>query len=152
MTGTSEPTSGPLLGRTVVTGVIGEDIHVVGLRIMEHALRSAGANVVSVGIQATQAEFVDATLEAEADAIFVSSSNGHASASSDGLKDALLEAGASAVFLYIGGHLVVGRSSDWSAIEAQFCAMGFDRVYPPRTDPADAVSDLVLDLAGRGSS
>jgi methylaspartate mutase sigma subunit len=148
----SEPGSRQLAGRSIVTGVIGEDIHVVGLRIVEHALRAAGATVVSVGIQASQADFVDATLEADADAIFVSSSNGHASASSDGLKDALLEAGASEVLLYIGGHLVVGSSAGWSAIAAQFASLGFDRVYPPRTEPSVAVADLASDLASRSLS
>jgi methylaspartate mutase sigma subunit len=140
---------GSLAGSRVVTAVIGEDIHVVGLRLVEHALRSAGAAVVSVGVQATVEEVVDAVLEADADAVFVSSSNGHAEVAVDGLKDALLEAGAGRVLLYIGGHLVVGRSDDWSEIEEGFSRLGFDRVYPPRTDPNDAIAQLVADLGAR---
>jgi methylaspartate mutase sigma subunit len=138
-----------LTGAKVVTAVIGEDIHVVGLKIVEHALRSSGATVVSVGIQASHADIVDAVLESAADAVFVSSSNGHAEVSSDGLRDALDEAGAANLLLYIGGHLVVGRSDDWPDIERRFQNAGFDRVYSPRTDPAVAVQDLAADLAAK---
>ena len=129
-------------GRTVVTGVIGEDIHVVGLRIVEHALRGAGARVVSVGVQAAIADFVDAVMEAAADAVFVSSSNGHAATSCDGLRDALIEAGREDILLFIGGHLVVGRADDWDEIERTFTGLGFNGVYPPRTDPTVAIADL----------
>ena len=38
-----------LAGRTLVTGVAGDDIHVMGIRLVEHALKSAGARVVSLG-------------------------------------------------------------------------------------------------------
>jgi methylaspartate mutase sigma subunit len=138
-----------LAGHSIVTGVIGEDIHVVGLRIVEHALRAAGARVVSVGVQASIIDFIDAVTESAADAVFVSSSNGHAEASCDGLREALIEAGRSDVLLYIGGHLVVGRSDDWDAITETFQALGFDRVYPPRSDPTVAIAELAADLAQR---
>jgi methylaspartate mutase sigma subunit len=144
-------TGNELAASTIVTGVIGEDIHVVGLRIIEHALRTAGARVVSVGVQAAIAEFVDAVIESKADVVFVSSSNGHAEATCDGLRDALIEGGAGEVLLYVGGHLVVGRTGDWATIEKTFQAMGFDRVYPPRTDPSVAIRDLAADLRARSS-
>jgi methanogenic corrinoid protein MtbC1 len=34
---------------TLVTGVIGEDVHIMGIRIVEHALRDAGFKIVSLG-------------------------------------------------------------------------------------------------------
>jgi methylaspartate mutase sigma subunit len=116
---------------------------------VEHALRSAGATVISLGVQVPQKEIVDAVRETAADAVFLSSSNGHAAMSSGGLKDALAEAGVSNVLLYIGGHLVVGRSDDFEAIESTFRELGFDRVYSPRTDPQRAVEDLAADVRQR---
>jgi methanogenic corrinoid protein MtbC1 len=34
---------------TLVTGVIGEDVHIIGIRIVEHALRKAGFRIISLG-------------------------------------------------------------------------------------------------------
>ena len=34
---------------TIVTGVIGDDVHVIGIRLMEYALRQNGFTVVSLG-------------------------------------------------------------------------------------------------------
>jgi methylaspartate mutase sigma subunit len=56
---------------TLVTGVIGEDVHVVGLRILEYALGEAGFKIVSLGSQVSQKEFVEAAIETDADAILV---------------------------------------------------------------------------------
>jgi len=134
-----------LQGVRVVTGVIGEDIHVVGLRILEHALKSAGAHVISLGVQTPIDEFVEAAQESAADAIFISSSNGHAGFACEGFKDDMVEAGLGRVLLYIGGQLVVGRP-DWSSVHEQFEKLGFDRVYPPRTNPKRAIADLAQDL------
>jgi methylaspartate mutase sigma subunit len=65
---------------TVVTGVIGEDVHVIGIRILEYALGEAGFKVVPLGSQVTQKEFINAAMETNADAIMVSSLSGHAEA------------------------------------------------------------------------
>lgn len=35
---------------SVVLGVIGADCHVTGVRVMEHALRKGGFQVVSLGV------------------------------------------------------------------------------------------------------
>ena len=39
---------------TVVLGVIGEDVHIVGARILEYALSDYGFKVVSLGAQVSQ--------------------------------------------------------------------------------------------------
>ena len=52
---------------TLVTGVIGDDVHVTGIRILEYALREAGFKIVSLGIQVSQVEFVHAALETKAE-------------------------------------------------------------------------------------
>ncbi|MGI6317741.1 MAG: cobalamin-dependent protein [Dethiobacteria bacterium] len=54
---------------TVVTGVIGEDVHIVGIRIIEQALNDNGFKVSSMGAQVSQEEFINAALETNADAI-----------------------------------------------------------------------------------
>src|ERR1700760_4660086 len=98
-----------LAGRTIDTGVAGDDIHVMGIRLVEHALKSAGANVVSLGVMTPISEFVEAAVETAADAVVLSSSNGHAAISCDGIREAFIEAGIGDVPLYIGGHLKGGR-------------------------------------------
>ena len=54
---------------TVVTGVIGEDVHVVGVRILEFALGEAGFKVIPLGSQVSQKEFIGGAIESNADAI-----------------------------------------------------------------------------------
>src|SRR5512147_836059 len=125
---------------TVVTGVIGEDVHVVGIRILEYALGQAGFKVVALGSQVSQKEFVEAAIEANADAILVSSLSGHAEALAPGLREKCVEAGLSKVLLYIGGYLLVGEMS-WDDVEKRFNEMGFDRVYPPGTSPSRAIAE-----------
>lgn len=140
-------TGSPLAGRTIVTGVAGDDIHVMGLRLVEHALKAAGANVVSLGVMTPIQEFVDAAVETAADAVVLSSSNGHAAISCDGIRDAFVEGGVGHVPLYIGGNLKVGRAVSHDEVEAQFTALGFDRVFPPNADLAEAIAAIADDLA-----
>jgi len=134
---------------TVVTGVIGDDVHVVGIRILEHALRDAGLNVVGLGVQVSQEEFIDAALETNADAILVSSLSGHAQILVPGLRDKCIEAGLSDIILYLGGQLVIGRAA-WQDVEKMFKDMGLNRVYPPNTLPPQVITDLEADLSLRG--
>jgi methylaspartate mutase sigma subunit len=49
---------------TLVTGVLGEDVHVIGIRVLEHALSAAGFRVVSLGIKTSEREFIEAAVEA----------------------------------------------------------------------------------------
>jgi methylaspartate mutase sigma subunit len=130
---------------TIVTGVIGDDVHNIGIKVIEHALRHAGFNVVSLGIRISDEEFIEAALETKADAILVSSLSGHARALATGLRDKSTEAGLGDILLYIGGHLVIGQAH-WENIEKTFKGMGFDRVYPPSTLVANIIKDLKTDL------
>ena len=130
---------------TVVTGVIGEDVHIIGIRVLEFALREAGFRVVSLGSQVSQEDFVQAALEAKADAIFISSMSGHAETLIPGLREKCLRAGLKDVILYLGGYLLVGEMP-WEGAENKFREMGFDRIYPPGTSPSQAIADLEADL------
>ena len=139
----------PLAGRKIITGVIGDDIHMIGMRLVEHALRAAGATIVPLGVLTPVKDFVDAAIETAADAVFVSSSNGHAYVSAEGIRDAFVEAGLDDALLYIGGNLAVGRQDSWAMIEARFHEIGFDRVFEPGTDPEASIELLAGDLAAR---
>ena len=129
---------------TLVTGVIGDDVHIMGLRILEHALREAGYKVVSLGIQVSQEKFIEAAMETKADVIMVSSLGGHAKLLCEGFRNKCTEAGLKDILLYIGGNLSIGGS--WDDIRTTFKDMGFDRVYPPVTLPDTAIKDIQADL------
>ncbi|MBI3067794.1 MAG: methylaspartate mutase subunit S [Betaproteobacteria bacterium] len=133
---------------TLVTGVIGADIHNIGLRILETALEDAGFKVVSLGILATPDEFVRAAVEVSADAILVSSLNGHGELECPGLRGKCQEGGLEGIILYVGGNLVVGKQP-WEDVQGRFLAMGYDRVYPAGTTPRQVILDLTNDLAAR---
>lgn len=133
---------------TVITGVIGEDVHIVGIRIMEYALGQAGFHVVPLGSQVSQKEYIEAALETRADAIFVSSLSGHAETLVPGLREKCLEAGLNDVLLYLGGYLLIGEM-EWDSVETKFKDLGFDRVYPPGTTPTNAIADLETDISSK---
>jgi methylaspartate mutase sigma subunit len=140
-----------LRGARVVIGSIGDDIHVVGITILGHALRNAGAEVIQLGIQTPAEEFVAAAVSEDADALFVSSSNGHAAIFCEGLRGQLVAAGADDVLLYVGGNLAVSAATQWPVVEQHFLGLGFDRAYASRTTPDMAIADLAADLAARKS-
>jgi methylaspartate mutase sigma subunit len=136
---------------TVVTGAAGDDVHVIGIRLVEMGLRRAGHNVVSLGALVNTSEFIDAARESNADALFASSLNGHAQFSLAGLKDGLVEAGLGHVLLFAGGQLMIGRPP-WDEVLALFVdRLGFDRIYDPDTSIDAVIADLEHDLAKRAA-
>lgn len=133
---------------TLVLGVIGADIHNIGITILASALRSAGFKVISLGILVSQEEFVKASVETAADAILVSSLCGHGELDCPGLREKCTEAGLDNIRLYVGGNVVVGKQ-DWEPVARKFAAMGYDRAYPPGTTPHQVIEDLTADLSNR---
>lgn len=133
---------------TVVTGVIGEDVHIVGIRIIEHTLNDAGFQINSLGAQVSQEEFINAALETNADAILISSFSGHAEILARSFRDKCIEAGLNDIILYIGGSLLLSEES-WEMVEKKFMELGFNRVYPPGTSPTRALEDLIADIASK---
>ncbi|MCP5105610.1 MAG: methylaspartate mutase subunit S [bacterium] len=129
----------------LVTGVIGEDVHVTGIRILEHALRNAGFKVHSLGIHNTQEAFINAAVETKADAIMISSLAGHAKLLVDGFRDKCIEADLDNILLYLGGQLVI-HAEEWEDIEKAFKDMGFDRVFKPFVLPEPVIADLEKDI------
>ena len=131
--------------KTIVIGVIGSDCHAVGNKILEYAFSEAGFNVVNIGVLSPQEDFINAAIETNANAILVSSLYGHGEIDCRGLREKCDEAGLKGITLYVGGNLVVGKQN-WEDVHKKFIAMGFDRVYPPGTNPEISIQDLKKDL------
>jgi methylaspartate mutase sigma subunit len=131
--------------KSVVIGVLGVDAHVVGNKIMAHALEDAGFKVVNIGIFSSQEDFIRAAIESAADAILVGSLCGHGEMECRHFRQNCVEAGIGAIHLVAGGNLVIGRLP-WSEVEKAFLEMGFNRVYPPGVSPRQVIEDLMRDL------
>ncbi|MBN1189204.1 MAG: methylaspartate mutase subunit S [Dehalococcoidales bacterium] len=129
----------------VVTGVIGDDVHVVGIRILEHALKRSGFKVVALGVQVSQEDFINAAIETGAQVIMVSSVSGHAQLLVPGFREKCIEAGLKDIILYLGGQLTIGRTP-WEEVEKKYRDMGFDWVCPPNIMPAEVIRKLEADL------
>lgn len=139
------------MSRTIVTGVIGADTHIVGNRILSMALEDAGYRVVSLGALTPAADFIRAAIETAADAILVSSLYGQGELDCRGFRDLCIEVGLDDILLYVGGNLVVGKQP-WDAVERRFLDMGFDRAFPPGTRVEGALSALAADFAARDAA
>jgi methylaspartate mutase sigma subunit len=142
---------GPARNRTLVTGVIGSDTHIVGNRILSLALEKAGFKVVTLGALTPAEEFIKAAIETAADAILVSSLYGQGELDCRGFRDMCVEAGLEDILLYVGGNLVVGKRS-WEETERTFLGMGFDRAFPPGTRTPDVIRLLNKDFAARAAA
>ncbi len=134
--------------RTLVTGVIGSDTHIVGNRILSMALEDAGYHVVTLGALTPADDFIKAAIETAADGIMVSSLYGQGELDCRGFRDLCVEAGLQAILLYVGGNLVVGKQ-EWGDVERRFLEMGFDRAFPPGTRADEVIVRLDEDFASR---
>ena len=131
--------------KTLVIGVIGADVHAVGNQILYHAFTDAGFNVINLGVMVSQEEFINAAIETNADAIVVSSLYGQGELDCRGLREKCDEAGLKGILLYVGGNIVIGKH-EFSEVEQRFKAMGFDRAFPPGTDPQTTIDCLKEDF------
>ncbi|MGE0313830.1 MAG: methylaspartate mutase subunit S [Lautropia sp.] len=134
--------------RTLVTGVIGADTHIVGNRILSIALEKAGYKVVTLGALTPAQDFVRAAIETDADGIMVSSLYGQGEIDCRGFRDLCVEAGLDDILIYVGGNLVVGKQP-WPEVERKFVEMGFDRAFPPGTRVEAVLDALKEDFDAR---
>ena len=134
--------------KTLVTGVIGSDTHIVGNRILSMALEKAGYKVVALGALTPAGDFIKAAVETNADALLVSSLYGQGELDCRGFRDLCIEAGLDDILLYVGGNLVVGKQS-WSEVERRFLDMGFDRAAPPGARIETVLEWLARDFTAR---
>lgn len=135
----------------IVTGTVGHDSHVIGIKILSRVLREQGFKVTELNALTAPEEFIKAAQETAADAIMISSLYGMAEFDLAGFKEKCVEAGLGDVILYLGGNLAVGKHN-FEDDERKFKGMGFDRVYPTDIDLRVVVRDLKNDLDERGKS
>lgn len=131
--------------KKLVIGVIGADVHAVGIQILAHAFEAAGFDVTNLGVMVSQEEYIDAAVETAADAILVSSLYGHGELDCRGLREKCKEAGLNDILLYVGGNIVVGKQP-FDEVEVRFKKMGFDRVFGPGTPPEETIEALKEDF------
>ena len=131
--------------KKLVIGVIGADVHAVGIQILNHAFEEAGFDVTNLGVMVSQEEYIAAAVETAADAIMVSSLYGHGELDCRGLREKCDEAGLKDILLYVGGNIVVGKQP-FDEVEARFKKMGFNRVFGPGTSPEETIKALKEDL------
>lgn len=112
----------------VVTGVVGNDIHVVANRLIDLSLQARGYEVFNLGVNTHLEEFFDAVVETGAQVLMISSLNGEAEGWGREVK--LLKAQYKSLddlIMMIGGNLVVG-SGNTEDIVARYKNYGFDLV------------------------
>ena len=113
----------------VVTGVVGNDIHVVANRLIELSLNARGFDVYNLGVNTYLEEFFDAAVETQADVLLISSLNGEAEGWAREVK--LLKSKYKTLdnlVMMIGGNLVVG-TADADTIVPKYKKYGFDLVF-----------------------
>ncbi len=133
----------------VVTGVVGNDIHVVANRLIDLSLQARGFEVFNLGVNTYLEEFVDAVIETNADVLLISSLNGEAEGWCREVKILKSKYGnlLDDVVFMIGGNLVVG-TGDASTIVPRFKNYGFDLVFH-QVDLNTGLDELEKFLEGR---
>ena len=112
----------------VVTGVVGNDIHVVANRLIDLSLRARGYEVYNLGVNTHLEEFFDAVVETGAEVLMISSLNGEAEGWGREFKPLKSKyKNLDDVIMMIGGNLVVG-SGNAEDIVARYKKYGFDLV------------------------
>ncbi len=128
--------------KKVVTGVVGNDIHVVANRLIEISLQERGFEVFNLGVNTYLEEFIDAVIETDADVLLVSSLNGEAEGWCRDLKLLKNQYDMRNVTFMIGGNLGVGEM-DAQEIIPKYKAYGFDLVFH-QTDLNEGIDALEL--------
>lgn len=113
----------------VVTGVVGNDIHVVANRLIDISLQARGFEVFNLGVNTYLEEFIDAVIETNADVLLISSLNGEAEGWCRELN--ILKSkykNLDNVVFMLGGNLSVGEANE-EEIVPKFKNYGFDLVF-----------------------
>ncbi|MGA1931375.1 methylaspartate mutase subunit S [Arcobacter sp. YIC-464] len=133
----------------VVTGVVGNDIHVVANRLIDLSLQARGFEVFNLGVNTYLEEFIDAVIETNADILLISSLNGEAEGWCREVKILKSKYGnlLDDVVFMIGGNLVVGTGSA-DDIVPRFKNYGFDLVFH-QVDLNTGLDELEKFMEGR---
>ncbi|MEA3384723.1 MAG: methylaspartate mutase subunit S [Campylobacterota bacterium] len=124
----------------IVTGVVGNDIHVVANRLIDISLQSRGYEVFNLGVNTHLVEFIDAVIETDAKVLLISSLNGEAEGWCRDLYLLKDKYDLKDVTFVIGGNLSVGEG-DASTIIPKFKEYGFDLVFH-QTDLMDGLDTM----------
>lgn len=112
----------------VITGVVGNDVHVVANRLIDISLNQRGFEVFNLGVNTYLEEFIDAVVETDADVVLISSLNGEAEGWSRDLPLLKGKYSLKDVTFVIGGNLAVGEVES-EIIIPKYKAYGFDLVF-----------------------
>ena len=112
----------------VVTGVVGNDIHVVANRLIEISLQERGFEVFNLGVNTYLEEFIDAVIETNSDVLLISSLNGEAEGWCRDLPFLKSKYDLRGVTFMIGGNLAVGEGKS-EIIIPKYKSYGFDLVF-----------------------
>ena len=112
----------------VVTGVVGNDVHVVANRLIDISLNERGFEVFNLGVNTYLEEFIDAVIETDADIVLISSLNGEAEGWSRDLPLLKSKYNLKDVVFVIGGNLAVGEVDPDEMVE-KYRGYGFDLVF-----------------------
>jgi methylaspartate mutase sigma subunit len=112
----------------VVLGVIGNDIHVVAIKLLEIALRDYGFRVFNLGVSTKPVEFADAVVETGSQLLMISSLNGEAANWARNIRSMLNNRNYPECVMAIGGNLSVGEAKEEDIIN-KFKGYGFDYVF-----------------------
>ncbi len=112
----------------VITGVVGNDVHVVANRLIDISLNQRGFEVFNLGVNTYLEEFIDAVVETDADVVLISSLNGEAEGWSRDLPILKGKYALKDVTFVIGGNLAVGEV-DRDILIPKYKAYGFDLVF-----------------------
>ena len=115
--------------KKVVTGVVGNDIHVVANRLIDISLQARGFEVFNLGVNTYLEEFIDAVVETDADILLISSLNGEAEGWCRELQFLRAEYELRDVVFMIGGNLSVGEAANIDEIVPKYKSYGFDLVF-----------------------
>ncbi len=112
----------------VVTGVVGNDVHVVANRLIDISLNQRGFTVFNLGVNTYLEEFIDAAIETDADVVLISSLNGEAEGWSRELPLLKSKYDLKDVVFVIGGNLAVGEVDPDEMVQ-KYRGYGFDLVF-----------------------
>ena len=124
----------------VVTGVVGNDIHVVANRLIDISLKSHGFDVFDLGVNTYLEEFIDAVVETDADVLLISSLNGEAEGWCRDLLSLKQQYDLDDVVFIIGGNLSVGEAKTEDIIP-KYKSYGFDLVFH-QVDLIDGLNEI----------
>ncbi len=112
----------------IVTGVVGNDIHVVANRLIDISLQERGYEVFNLGVNTHLQEFIDAVIETDAKILLISSLNGEAEGWCRDLLFLKEKYDLHDIVFVIGGNLSVGEAT-LEQIVPKYKEFGFDLVF-----------------------